>query len=103
MGGSVAGEPAGMSDSLSKDHHTGHPAPTRWERAYQVFETPEQELRKFRSRLRAIGAHKWDRRARILEVCSGRGTGLRAWRDLGFRNVVGVDYSPALVFANAHS
>jgi hypothetical protein len=36
-------------------------------------------------------------------VCCGRATGLRAWQDLGFRNVVGVDYSPALVFGNAHS
>ena len=81
----------------------GSPPPTRWERAYQVFETPEQELRKFIKRLRRIGADRWDPHARILEVCCGRGTGLRAWQDLGFRNVVGVDYSPALVFGNAHS
>lgn len=70
---------------------------TRWQRAYSAFETPEQELRKFRRRLREIGAHRWDRRARILEVSSGRGTGLRAWTALGYTDVVGVDFSSALV------
>jgi ubiquinone/menaquinone biosynthesis C-methylase UbiE len=92
-----------MSEILSNERNGGSLPPTRWERAYQVFETPEQELHKFGGRLRRIGAHKWDRHARILEVCCGRGTGLRAWQDLGFRNVVGVDYSPALVFGNAQS
>jgi ubiquinone/menaquinone biosynthesis C-methylase UbiE len=92
-----------MSEIGSNKQNAGPPASTRWERAYQVFETPEQELHKFAKRLRSIGAHRWDRRARILEVCSGRGTGLRAWQDLGFTSVVGVDYSAALVFGNAHS
>ena len=73
---------------------------TRWERAYQSFETPEQELRKFVKRLRKIGADRWDHRLRVLEVCSGRGTGLHAWRALGFRDVLGVDFSPALVFSD---
>lgn len=73
------------------------PAPTRWERAYQAFETPQEELAKFLRRLRGIGAHRWDRQARVLEICSGRGTGLRAWTTLGFRDVIGVDYSYALV------
>ena len=70
---------------------------TRWEQAYQAFETPQQELRKFVGRLRSVGADTWDRRSRVLEVCSGRGTGLRAWHTLGFARVVGVDLSPALV------
>lgn len=91
------------SEILSNGQNAGSSALTRWERAYHVFETPEQELLKFGKRLRSIGAHRWDRRARVLEVCSGRGTGLRAWQDLGFTSVVGVDYSPALVFGNAHS
>ncbi len=73
---------------------------TRWERAYLEFETPEQELRKFLGRLRDIGAHTWDRRCRILEVCAGRGTGLHAWHALGFRQIVGVDYSRAFVAAH---
>ena len=73
------------------------PAPTRWERAYQAFETPEQELRKFTARLREVGADRWNRRSAVLEVCSGRGTGLRAWHALGFHDVIGVDYSAALV------
>ena len=74
--------------------------PPRWERAYLAFETPDQELRKFVRRLRSIGAHQWDRSARILEVCSGRGTGLRAWHRMGFSRIIGVDYSAALVRAH---
>jgi ubiquinone/menaquinone biosynthesis C-methylase UbiE len=73
-------------------------ATTRWERAYQAFESPAEERRKFIRRLKRIGAHDWDRNLRILEVCSGRGSGLGAWRALGFRRVFGVDLSPALVF-----
>ena len=66
---------------------------TRWEAAYQRFETPEGEVAKFTRRLRRIGADRWDKRARILELCSGRGSGLRAWHQLGFADVLGVDYS----------
>jgi ubiquinone/menaquinone biosynthesis C-methylase UbiE len=73
---------------------------TRWERAYRDFETPSQEFRKFLSRLRSVGADGWDRRMRVLEVCSGRGNGLRAWHALGFENVVGVDLSQAQVAAH---
>ena len=73
---------------------------TRWERAYQAFETPDEELRKFTDRLRSIGAAQWDRRSRILEVCSGRGSGIHAWHALGFTNVLGVDFSYALVRAH---
>lgn len=84
--------------AIQHAHDSPKPALTRWERAYQAFETPEQELRKFTRRLRSIGVERWDRRSRILEVCSGRGGGLRAWHALGFRHILGVDYSRALVF-----
>jgi ubiquinone/menaquinone biosynthesis C-methylase UbiE len=73
---------------------------TRWESAYQAFETPAEEQRKFLSRLRRIGADRWDRTARVVEICAGRGSGLRAWHALGFHNVIGVDLSPALVAAH---
>ena len=73
------------------------PVASRWEQAYQRFETPEQEIRKFNSRLRRVNADKWDRRLRILEICSGRGNGLRAWHALGFSDVLGVDLSLPLV------
>lgn len=75
-------------------------AESAWERAYQRFETPEQERRKFIRRLRSLGVDRWDRRASVLEICSGRGNGLVAWRQLGFHNVTGVDLSPALVEAS---
>ncbi len=73
---------------------------TRWEKAYQAFETPEEEGRKFLARLRRIGADRWDHSARVVEICSGRGSGLRAWHALGFQDVIGVDLSPALVAAH---
>jgi ubiquinone/menaquinone biosynthesis C-methylase UbiE len=74
-----------------------NPPAAKWERAYQAFETPEQEVAKFLGRLRDIGADRWDRSSHVLEVCSGRGNGLRAWASLGFSDVIGVDYSYALV------
>jgi len=72
-----------------------------WERAYQRFETPEQERRKFIRRLRSLGVHEWNRQASVLEVCSGRGNGLVAWQQLGFQNVRGVDLSRGLVEVSA--
>ena len=68
-----------------------------WELAYQRFETPEQERRKFVRRLRGLGVHQWNRETSVLEICSGRGNGLVAWRRLGFQRVHGVDLSPGLV------
>jgi ubiquinone/menaquinone biosynthesis C-methylase UbiE len=68
-----------------------------WEEAYQRFETPGQEQRKFIRRLRSVGVHHWSRETSVLEVCSGRGNGLIAWRRLGFSHVFGVDLSRALV------
>jgi SAM-dependent methyltransferase len=82
-------KPVGMTD------------PTRWERAYQRLDTPEQERKKFLRRLRSLGVDRWNRQAGILEVCSGRGNGMVAWRDLGFTDVYGVDLSPALVNVSA--
>jgi ubiquinone/menaquinone biosynthesis C-methylase UbiE len=70
---------------------------SRWEHAYQRFETPEEEVRKFTARLRSIGADRWDKSWSVVEVCSGRGNGLAAWRRIGFRRVYGVDLSPTLV------
>jgi ubiquinone/menaquinone biosynthesis C-methylase UbiE len=72
-----------------------------WEEAYQRFETPEQEQRKFIRRLRRLGVHGWKRESSVLEICSGRGNGLIAWRRLGFSNVSGVDLSLALVERSA--
>ena len=68
-----------------------------WEAAYLRFETPEEEIRKFERRLRQLGADRWSKDARILELCSGRGNGLVALERLGFTHVTGVDVSPRLV------
>ncbi len=69
---------------------------TAWEAAYERFETPEREVRKFRRRLRKLGAGRWDRQASVIELFCGRGNGLHALHRLGFHNVEGVDLSPTL-------
>src|SRR4029079_6558235 len=70
--------------------------PTPWELAHQAFQTPEEELAKIVRRFRTLGAHTWDTRLSIADICSGRGARLRAWHELGFTDVVGVDFSLAL-------
>ncbi len=72
-------------------------AQAAWEDAYARFETPAEETAKFRKRLRALGADGWPRDLRILELCCGRGSGLAAWRGLGFRRVLGLDLSAPLL------
>jgi ubiquinone/menaquinone biosynthesis C-methylase UbiE len=68
-----------------------------WESAYVRFETPEEEIRKFMSRLRGFGVERWSRDLQIVEIFCGRGSGLEAWRRLGFRQLEGVDISEALL------
>jgi SAM-dependent methyltransferase len=70
---------------------------SRWEEAYQDFETPRKEIEKFKRRLRNIGATGWPRSVKIVELFCGRGNGLHALTQLGFRNVEGVDLSPNLL------
>jgi ubiquinone/menaquinone biosynthesis C-methylase UbiE len=45
----------------------------------------------------SLGATKWSRDARIVELFCGRGNGLLALRQLGFQNVTGVDLSERLL------
>lgn len=68
-----------------------------WEDAYRRFESPEQEIRKFRRRLIALGASRWPRDATVVEIFCGRGNGLRALESLGFTNLIGVDLSETLL------
>ncbi len=72
-------------------------SPDPWESAYLRFETPEQEIQKFISRLNRLGAPHWPRDAEIVELFCGRGSGLIALDRLGFTRVEGVDLSPRLV------
>ena len=73
------------------------PSPDPWEAAYLRFETPEQEIEKFVSRLRKLGAAQWPRDAKIVELFCGRGNGLKALERLGFTHLEGVDLSPRLI------
>jgi SAM-dependent methyltransferase len=68
-----------------------------WEQAYQRFETPDEEIRKFLRRLKAFGADDWPRDARILDLFCGRGNGMVALERLGFTALHGVDLSPRLL------
>ena len=68
-----------------------------WEAAYRRFESPEEEVRKFRRRLIALGAQDWPRTSRVLELCCGRGNGLKALASLGFTSLSGVDLSDSLL------
>jgi ubiquinone/menaquinone biosynthesis C-methylase UbiE len=72
-------------------------APDPWEAAYLRFETPEQEIQKFISRLNRLGAREWPRDAEIVELFCGRGNGLIALQRLGFARIEGVDLSPRLI------
>jgi SAM-dependent methyltransferase len=61
------------------------------------FETPEQEIQKFVSRLRKLGSAQWPRNSEIVELFCGRGSGLNALEQLGFTRLEGVDLSPRLI------
>lgn len=68
-----------------------------WEAAYRRFETPEEERRKFVQRLGKLGVDRWDRSLKICELFCGRGNGLAAWLEMGFKNLEGLDLSADLV------
>ena len=68
-----------------------------WEQAYRRFETPLQEIEKFRQRLLSIGAGKWAPDSEIAEIFCGRGNGLKALASLGFERLRGVDLSEDLL------
>jgi ubiquinone/menaquinone biosynthesis C-methylase UbiE len=68
-----------------------------WEAAYSRFETPAQEIRKFVSRLKELGAPAWPKDAAVVELFCGRGNGLHALQQLGFSHVAGLDLSPRLL------
>ena len=68
-----------------------------WEEAYQRFESPAEEIRKFRRRLISLGALDWPRESGIVELFCGRGNGLKALASLGFQSLSGVDLSETLI------
>jgi ubiquinone/menaquinone biosynthesis C-methylase UbiE len=68
-----------------------------WERAFQRFETAQQEIQKFIKRLRGFGCDQWDRELSIVEIFCGRGNALVAWERLRFCNLEGADLSANLI------
>jgi len=73
------------------------PIDRKWEAAYQRFETPQQEIAKFKKRLEYLGYGNWSKDARVVELFCGRGNGLHALAELGFTNLSGVDLSEELL------
>ncbi|MFO0944193.1 MAG: class I SAM-dependent methyltransferase [Pirellulales bacterium] len=69
----------------------------KWEAAYQRFETPQQEIAKFKRRLVQLGYMDWAKDTSIVELFCGRGNGIHALTQLGFQNVEGVDLSLELL------
>lgn len=99
-GSTVKTENADVSRSSSIIDHLGAQdvaADPAWERAYERFESPDQEVRKFLARLRWAGAEEWPKDLRIAELFCGRGSGLVAWARLGFTDLAGVDSSKRLL------
>jgi len=69
----------------------------QWEAAYARFETPAEEVRKFRKRLHWFGVQDWPRDLEVVDIFCGRGGGLEAWAALGFARLEGVDLSETLL------
>jgi ubiquinone/menaquinone biosynthesis C-methylase UbiE len=87
--------PAPTGSSSPSDETAAAPDP--WEIAYARFETPEEEIRKFVSRLKELGAEEWPKDSAVVELFCGRGNGLHALQQLGFSQIEGVDLSPRLL------
>ncbi|GIX03941.1 MAG: hypothetical protein KatS3mg113_0947 [Planctomycetaceae bacterium] len=68
-----------------------------WEAAYQRFETPDQERRKFSQRLRWAGFHQFPKTWHIAELFCGRGQSLQVLESWGYSHLYGVDLSPQLL------
>ncbi|MGD0898083.1 MAG: class I SAM-dependent methyltransferase, partial [Thermoguttaceae bacterium] len=78
-------------------HESRHCVDDAWEEAYLRFETPREEVAQFIRRLSQLGAHRWPKEGRVVELFCGRGNGLIALGRLGFHNLEGVDLSGALL------
>ena len=89
--------PIRMTELIDLSALTPDEIQARWEDAYQRFETEDEEISKFVRRLNTLGQRDWPRDAKIVDIFSGRCNGIRALENLGFRNLEGVDISPALV------
>lgn len=78
--------------------HAGiHCCNPRWEAAYERFESPAEEKRKFRERFLRMGCERLDRSLKVVDLFCRRGNALRVLRDIGFTNLAGVGLSPSLL------
>ena len=68
-----------------------------WERAYRAFETPQEEIAKFKKRLKSLGVDGWSRSASVVELFCGRGNGCLTLETYCFTSIEGVDLSEPLL------
>jgi len=82
------GTPAGLAESeiVTDDAHLR-------EGPYSRFGPPNEEIRKFRRQLIALGISQCPRNANVVELFCGRGNGLEALAQLSFRHIEEVDLS----------
>lgn len=88
---------AERDDSLEYWHPGLSCCNERWEAAYNRFETPEEERLKFGKRFKELNLPALPRYASIVDIFCGRGNGLIVLREMGFRDLTGVDLSPELI------
>jgi hypothetical protein len=69
----------------------------KWEQAYQNFETPAQEILKFKKRLQKLYVTANPKDSKIIDLFCGRGNGICALEELGFQDISGVDMSGDLI------
>lgn len=101
----IEGKKSNMnSEKINKDRrqltywHSGRVCENKeWERALKHFRDPQQEKALFLRRLRQLGADGWSRDLRVVELFCGRGNGLLAIEEIGFKHIEGVDLSASLL------
>ena len=69
----------------------------KWEAAFKIFETDEDEISKFLKRYKSIGIDSVDKKLVVAELFCGKGNSLVALERLGFKNLIGVDLSERLL------
>jgi ubiquinone/menaquinone biosynthesis C-methylase UbiE len=86
-----------MSIQIEEWHAPVECCNPEWEKAYTLFETPEEEQAKFHRRFLRMGVQHWPRDWHVVDVFCGRGNGLVVLERLGFRNLSGIDLSASLL------
>jgi SAM-dependent methyltransferase len=69
----------------------------KWEKAFLLFETKEEEITKFISRYKKVGLFGKNKNLKIAELFCGKGNSLLALEKVGFKDIIGIDISQNLL------